>query len=83
MSWSYRDMSRWATIRILARRIDTVSIYRHIVSSLVILVGVRKDRTRNPWVGTARQSSVLPLSQIPSLTDTEAGEIHLIYYCLG
>jgi len=32
---SYRDISRWATIRIVSRRIDTVSIYRHIVSSLV------------------------------------------------
>ena len=35
MSRSYRDISRWATIRIVSRRIDTVSIYRHIVSSLV------------------------------------------------
>jgi len=34
MSRSYRDISRWATIRIVSRRIDTVSIYRHIVSSL-------------------------------------------------
>jgi len=35
MSRSYRDISRWATIRIVSRRIDTVSIYRHIVSSLL------------------------------------------------
>jgi len=34
MSRSYRDISRWATIRIVSRRIDTVSIYRYIVSSL-------------------------------------------------
>ena len=37
MSRSYRDISRWATIRIVSRRIDTVSIYRHIVSSLIII----------------------------------------------
>jgi len=36
MSRSYRDISRWATIRIVSRRIDTVSIYRHIVSSLFL-----------------------------------------------
>jgi len=34
MSRSYRDISRWASIRIVSRRIDTVSIYRPIVSSL-------------------------------------------------
>jgi len=34
MSRSYRDISRWTTIRIVSRRIDTVSIYRRIVSSL-------------------------------------------------
>jgi len=34
MSRSYRDISRWAMIRIVSRRIDTVSIYCHIVSSL-------------------------------------------------
>jgi len=35
MSRSYRDISCWPTIRIMSRRIDTVSIYRHIVSSLI------------------------------------------------
>jgi len=34
---------------------------------LVILVGVRGDRTRNLWVGS-RVFFVLPLSQIPSLS---------------
>ena len=36
MPMSYRDISRWATIRIVSRCIDTVSIYRHIVSSLTV-----------------------------------------------
>ena len=35
MSGSYRDISRWATIRIVDRRINIVSLYRHIVSSLL------------------------------------------------
>ena len=38
MSRSYRDISRGATIRIVSRRIDTVSIYRHIVSSLLFTI---------------------------------------------